>query len=98
MAQPCFGLVHMVLGTAARVTHAHALLHKQKTVVLGRLQEPIEWVKTGLRAEVEHPFHVINTLSRYRKTRYLGLAKNPAQLFTLFGLVNFVLAGRRWRA
>lgn len=29
------------------------------------------------------------------KTRYRGLAKNVAQLFSLLGLVNLVLA-RRW--
>ncbi|MBC7575461.1 MAG: IS5/IS1182 family transposase, partial [Herminiimonas sp.] len=29
-------------------------------------------------------------------TRYRGLAKNTAQLFTLFGLANLVLAGRRF--
>ena len=65
---------------------------------LGRLQERIERVKAGLRAKVEHPFHVIKNLFKYRKTRYRGLAKNTAQLFTLFGLANLVLAGWRWRA
>ncbi len=30
----------------------------------------------------------------YRKVRYKGLAKNHAQLFTLFALGNLVLAGR----
>ncbi|MGK2872781.1 MAG: IS5 family transposase, partial [Alphaproteobacteria bacterium] len=65
---------------------------------LGRLQERIERVKAGLRAKVEHPFHVIKNLFTYRKTRYRGLAKNTAQLFTLFGLANLVLSGWRWRA
>jgi IS5 family transposase len=31
----------------------------------------------------------------HRKTRYRGLAKNTAQLLTLFGLANLVLARRR---
>ena len=33
-------------------------------------------------------------LFKHRKTRYRGLAKNNAQLFTLFGLANLVLARR----
>jgi IS5 family transposase len=65
---------------------------------LGRLQERIEQVKASLRAKVEHPFHIIKNLFKHRKTRYRGLAKNQAQLFTLFGLANRVLAGWRLRA
>ena len=65
---------------------------------LGRLQERIERVKASLRAKVEHPFHIIKNLFKYRKARYRGLAKNQAQLFTLFGLANLVLAGWRLRA
>ena len=63
---------------------------------LGRLRERLEVVKASVRAKVEHPFHVIKNLFRHRKTRYRGLAKNTAQLFTLFGLANLVLAGRRF--
>ena len=65
---------------------------------LGRLQERIEQVKASLRAKVEHPFHIVKNLFKHRKTRYRGLAKNQAQLFTLFGLANVVLAGWRLRA
>jgi IS5 family transposase len=65
---------------------------------LGRLQERIEQVKASLRAKVEHPFHIIKNLFKHRKARYRGLAKNQAQLFTLFGLANLVLAGWRLRA
>jgi IS5 family transposase len=65
---------------------------------LGRLQERIEQVKASLRAKVEHPFHIVKNLFKYRKARYRGLAKNQAQLFTLFGLANLVLAGWRLRA
>ena len=63
---------------------------------LGRLREQLEVVKASVRAKVEHPFHVIKNLFRYRKARYLGLAKNTAQLFTLVGLANLVLTGRRF--
>jgi IS5 family transposase len=62
------------------------------------LQERIERVKASLRAKVEHPFHIVKNLFKHRKTRYRGLAKNQAQLFTLFGLANLVLAGWRLRA
>ena len=44
----------------------------------------------------EHPFYVLKNLFRHRKARYRGLVKNTAQLFTLFGLANLVLAGRRF--
>jgi IS5 family transposase len=37
---------------------------------------------------------VLKNLFRHRKTRYRGLAKNTAQLFTLFAFANLVLAGR----
>ncbi len=48
-----------------------------------------------MRAKVEHPFHVIKNLFRHKKVRYKGLAKNEAQLFSLFGLANLVIAKRR---
>ncbi len=59
------------------------------------LLERIEHAKASIRAKVEHPFHVVKNLFRHRKTRYRGLAKNTAQLFSLFGLANLMLA-RRW--
>lgn len=61
---------------------------------LGRMRAKLEVLKASVRAKVEHPFHVVKNLFRYRKTRYRGLAKNTAQLFTLFGFANLVLAGR----
>ncbi len=51
-----------------------------------------------VRARVEHPFHVVKNLFRHRKTRYKGLAKNAAQLFSLFGLANLVIDKRRLMA
>ena len=41
-----------------------------------------------VRAKVEHPFRVIKHQFGHVKTRYRGLAKNRAQLFTLFALGN----------
>lgn len=63
---------------------------------LGHMREKLEHLKASVRAKVEHPFHVIKNLFGHRKTRYRGLAKNTAQLFTLFGLANLVLAGRQF--
>ncbi|MGO1344269.1 IS5 family transposase [Chromohalobacter japonicus] len=54
----------------------------------------IEKTKASIRAKVEHPFHVIKNLFGYRKVRYKGLAKNQAQLLSLFGLANLVLSTR----
>jgi len=52
----------------------------------------LEKCKAQLRAYVEHPFHVVKNLFRHRKVRYRGLAKNTAQLHTLFALANLVIA------
>ena len=56
--------------------------------------EQFEQVKASLRAKVEHCFHVVKCLFKHRKTRYRGLDKNNAQLLSLFGLANLVLARR----
>jgi IS5 family transposase len=53
--------------------------------------EPVERALSQVRAWVEHPFHVIKNLFRHRKARYRGLAKNTAQLRTLFALANLVI-------
>ena len=59
-----------------------------------RLLEKAEQLKASIRAKVEHPFHVIKNLFGHKKVRYKGLAKNEAQLFSLFGLANLVIAKR----
>jgi len=51
-----------------------------------------------VRAKVEHPFRVLKRQFGYVKTRYRGLAKNRAQLFTLFALGNLFLVRRRLMA
>lgn len=55
---------------------------------LGRMKERMEKTKASLRARVEHPFRVIKRPFGYVKVRYRGLAKNTAQLMTLFALGN----------
>ena len=56
--------------------------------------EWVEQIKASIRAKVEHPFHVVKNLFRHRKTRYRGMAKNTAQLHTLFAMANLMLARR----
>ena len=58
------------------------------------LAERAEKMKARIRAKVVHPFHVIKNLFRHRKVRYKGMAKNTAQMFSLFGLANLVIAKR----
>lgn len=62
------------------------------------IDERINRIVASLRARVEHPFRVLKCQFGYRKTRYRGLAKNQAQLFSLFGLGNLFLVRRRLMA
>jgi len=63
--------------------------------VVKELTAQFERLKAQVRARVEHPFHILKNLFRHRKTRYRGLAKNTAQLQTLFALANLFIARRR---
>ena len=56
--------------------------------------EAMEKAKASARSPVEHVFHVMKCRFGYRKARYRGLEKNKAQLFSLLGLGNLILAGR----
>jgi IS5 family transposase len=53
--------------------------------------EAVESALSQVRAWVEHPFHIVKNLFRHKKLRYRGLAKNTAQLHTLFALANLVI-------
>jgi transposase, IS5 family len=55
----------------------------------------VERTKAQIRARVEHPFHVVKNLFHYKKVRYKGLAKNTAQLYSLFSLANLVIAKKK---
>ena len=68
---------------------------KLKAMAEGPIKEltrRAERLKAQLRSRVEHPFHIIKNLFGHRKVRYKGLAKNTAQLHTLFALANLVTA------
>lgn len=65
-----------------------------KATKLGALLDNIEKLKASVRAKVEHPFRVIKRQFGFTKVRYRGLAKNTAQLVTLFALSNLWMARR----
>jgi IS5 family transposase len=55
----------------------------------------LERCKASIRAKVEHPFRVLKRQFGYTKVRYRGLAKNTAQIVTLFALSNLWMARRQ---
>jgi len=62
---------------------------------LASMIEQVEKIKASIRAKVEHPFRVIKRQFGHVKVRYRGLAKNTAQLHTLFALANLWLVRRK---
>jgi IS5 family transposase len=58
------------------------------------LLEQIEHKKASVRARVEHPSRIVKRQFGYFKVRYRGLAKNGAQVTTLFALANLWMARR----
>ena len=69
---------------------------------VGHMDDRIEKCKATVRAKALHPFHDVKNLFGHNKNPYWGkaksLAKNTAQLFTLFALANLMIAKRRWCA
>jgi IS5 family transposase len=61
----------------------------------GNLLDKAEQMKASVRAKVEHPFRVIKCQFGFTKVRYKGIAKNTAQLVTLFALSNLWMARRQ---
>ena len=75
---------------------------KRKLLKLSRpidaIVDEIERLKASVRAKVEHPFRVIKRQFGFTKVRYRGLAKNTAQITTLFALSNLWMARRKLMA
>ena len=69
------------------------LLDKADT--MDALTDQVERIKASIRAKVEHPFRVIKRQFGHVKVRYRGLAKNTAQLHTLFALANLWMVRKR---
>ena len=77
--------------------HVAAKRGKVKAMAAGLLKErtvQLERGKAQVRARAEHPFHLLKNLFGHRKARYRGLAKNTAQLHSLFALANLFIARR----
>jgi transposase, IS5 family len=79
-----------------------AIIHEVTLVCLSALPEGelkqitkrLEYLKSAVCTKVEHPFRVIKRQFGYQKTRYRSLARDTAQIFTLFALSNLWTA--RW--
>ena len=65
-----------------------------KSTPMGAILDKLEQAKARIRAKVEHPFRVIKRQFGYVKVKYRGLAKNTANLMTLFALSNLWMARR----
>jgi transposase, IS5 family len=76
---------HVIWQFAARRNTYKAL---DKRSALYKARRRIEKAKAQVRAKVEHPFRVIKRQFGHTKVRFRGLAKNTAQLVTLFALSN----------
>lgn len=66
-----------------------------KTRLIDDLTDQLERLKASIRAKVEHPFRVIMRQLGHVRVRYRVLAKNTAQLHTLFALFNLWMARGR---
>lgn len=78
----------------------HVALRPGKRKVLRKkgsqgLSRILERLKASVRACVEHPFHYIKNVFGLKKVRYRGLAKNTAQLYTLFAMANLLITKKR---
>ncbi len=66
-----------------------------KDTPLGATLDKLETIKAQIRAKVEHPFRVVKRQFGYAKVKYRGLAKNTANLVTLFALSNLWMVRKR---
>ena len=66
-----------------------------KDTPLGATLDKLETIKAQIRAKVEHPFRVVKRQFGYANVKYRGLAKNTANLVTLFALSNLWMVRKR---
>ena len=79
---------------AFRIAEKPSKLRAMKNTRERKYAERWEHFKASVRAKVEHPFRVVKRQFGYTKVRYRGLAKNAAQVLTLFALSNLWMARR----
>ena len=53
-----------------------------------------EHAKASVRAKVEHPFHIVKVIFKFKKVCYRGIQKNLARLYILFASANLIIAER----
>ena len=75
---------------------ASGVLDRTRTRTSNAILDEIERIKASIRAEVEYPLRDIQRQFGFTKFRYRGLAKNTAQLTTLFALSNLWMVRHRW--
>ena len=81
--------------------HVAAKRGKVKAIVndaVRQATQELETLKARIRARVEHPFRVVKRQFGFVKVRFRGLAKNTAQVLTLFALSNLWQARHRLMA
>jgi IS5 family transposase len=83
--------VDAVFLIAAKPSTIKAMTNQRKQKQARRLER----LKASVRAQVEHPFRVIKRQFGYARVRYRGIAKNAAQVLTLFTLSNLWMSRRR---
>jgi IS5 family transposase len=72
-----------------------SVVKKIKRARLKRATEKLETLKAKMRARVEHPFRVVKRQFGFMKVRFKGMAKNTAQVITLFALSNLWMARKQ---
>ena len=82
-------------GGAASIARTRAWHGSDWPETMDALTEQVERIKASIRAEVERPFRVIKRRFSHVNVRYRGLAKNTAQLHTLFALANLCMVRKR---
>lgn len=86
--------------------HTSMMPSKRKAIKAARTQggatgqlaqtlDQIEKLKSSIRAKVEHPFHIVKNLFKYKKTSYRGIAKNASRHVMLFALANLVVVKKQ---
>lgn len=66
-----------------------------KETPLGAILEKLEQTKASIRAKVEHALRDIKRQFGFVKVKYRGLAKNTANIMTLFALSNLWMVRKR---
>lgn len=97
MAESAAGAEKHAPAKRGRKWHIAAKRSKVKAIedeTLRAQTEQIEHIKASIRTAVEHPFRVVKRQFGHVRAHYRGLAKNGAQVLTLFALSNLWMVRR----